>query len=158
MYRKLNDFLTEWSESADGTKSVLKALEDEKLNQSITEGHNSLGWLGWHLVNSPVFFMNLVGVELESPYDPDKVPAKASEILEAYEYISNLVVEKTKEQLTDDALVDEVDNFGGPAPKGSILRILVNHQIHHRGQMTVLLRQAGLKVPGVMGPTKEDQQ
>ncbi|GIO19164.1 hypothetical protein J18TS1_22640 [Oceanobacillus oncorhynchi subsp. incaldanensis] len=157
MYRNLNDFLTEWSQSADGTKSVLKALEDDKLNQSIVEGHNSLGWLGWHLVNSPVFFMSLVGIDLDSSYDPDAVPTKASDILEAYEDISTSVAEKAKEQLTDEALVNEIGDFGGPAPKGSILRMLVSHQIHHRGQMTVLLRQAGLEVPGVMGPTKEDQ-
>lgn len=158
MYRNLNDFLTEWSQSAEGTKAVLKALEDDKLNQSIVEGHNTLGWLGWHLVNSPVFFMGLIGADLESPYDPDHVPTKASDILEAYEQISQLVMEKAKEQLTDDILVNGVVDFGGPAPKGSVLRMLVSHQIHHRGQMTVLLRQAGLKVPGVMGPTKENQQ
>ncbi|MCK4657684.1 MAG: hypothetical protein KAT85_11650, partial [candidate division Zixibacteria bacterium] len=28
--------------------------------------------------------------------------------------------------------------------------------IHHRGQMTVLMRQAGLKVPGVYGPSMEE--
>ncbi len=33
---------------------------------------------------------------------------------------------------------------------------LVTHQIHHRGQMTVLMRQAGLKVPGLYGPAKEE--
>lgn len=158
MYRNLNDFLTEWSESADGTKAVLNALEDDKLDQSIVEGHNSLGWLGWHLVNSPVFFLSLVGIDLESPYDPDNVPTKANDILTAYEDISKRAVEKAKEQLTDEALVNEVGDLGGPVPKGSILRMLVSHQIHHRGQMTVLLRQAGLEVPGVMGPTKEDQQ
>lgn len=27
---------------------------------------------------------------------------------------------------------------------------------HHRAQMTVLMRQAGLKVPGIRGPAKED--
>ncbi|WP_152655130.1 DinB family protein [Oceanobacillus sp. CFH 90083] len=158
MYRTVNDFLAEWSQSADGTKAVLNALEDDKLDQSIVEGHNSLGWLGWHLVNSPVFFMSLVGIDLKSAYDPDNVPTKASEILEAYEVISKSVVEKVKEELSDEAFVNEVADFGGPAPKGSILRMLVSHQIHHRGQMTVLLRQAGLQVPGVMGPTKEEQQ
>jgi len=30
------------------------------------------------------------------------------------------------------------------------------HQAHHRGQMTVLMRQAGMKVPGVYGPSKEE--
>ena len=33
---------------------------------------------------------------------------------------------------------------------------LINHQNHHRGQMTVLMRQAGLTVPGVYGPAKEE--
>ncbi|MFD1066412.1 DinB family protein [Oceanobacillus locisalsi] len=158
MYRNLNDFLTEWTQSADSTKAVLNALEDDKLDQSIVEGHNSLGWLGWHLVNTPVFFMSLVGVDLESPYDPDNVPTKASDIVEAYEDISNRLVEKSKEVLSDEALVNDLVDFGGSAPKGNVLRMLVSHQIHHRGQMTVLLRQAGLEVPGVMGPTKEDQQ
>ncbi|WP_306434409.1 DinB family protein [Paenibacillus sp. J2TS4] len=39
--------------------------------------------------------------------------------------------------------------------RGKLLSILLTHDTHHRGQMTVLLRQAGLTVPGVMGPTKE---
>ncbi|MEA3297729.1 MAG: DinB family protein, partial [candidate division Zixibacteria bacterium] len=33
---------------------------------------------------------------------------------------------------------------------------LIQHQIHHRGQMTVLMRQAGIKVPSLYGPAKED--
>jgi len=33
---------------------------------------------------------------------------------------------------------------------------LIQHQNHHRGQMTVLMRQAGLTVPGIYGPAKEE--
>ncbi|MEW5994556.1 MAG: DinB family protein, partial [Candidatus Zixiibacteriota bacterium] len=36
------------------------------------------------------------------------------------------------------------------------LLALIQHQIHHRGQMTVLMRQAGLKVPSIYGPVLED--
>ena len=32
---------------------------------------------------------------------------------------------------------------------------LLHHEIHHRGQMTVLMRQAGLKLPGVYGPSAD---
>lgn len=39
---------------------------------------------------------------------------------------------------------------------GVTLSALIDHQIHHRGQMTVLMRQAGLKVPGIYGPSRED--
>jgi len=37
-----------------------------------------------------------------------------------------------------------------------VLVSLITHQAHHRGQMTVLMRQAGLKVPGVYGPAREE--
>jgi uncharacterized damage-inducible protein DinB len=36
------------------------------------------------------------------------------------------------------------------------LGALVGHQTHHRGQMTVLMRQAGLVVPGIFGPAREE--
>ncbi len=39
---------------------------------------------------------------------------------------------------------------------GASLRFSLRHEIHHRGQMTVLMRQAGLRVPDVLGPTRED--
>jgi uncharacterized damage-inducible protein DinB len=46
--------------------------------------------------------------------------------------------------------------YGMDWNKGTTLHILVTHQTHHRGQFTVLMRQAGLKVPGVYGPSKEE--
>jgi uncharacterized damage-inducible protein DinB len=52
-------------------------------------------------------------------------------------------------------MVESIETFAGVVPRGAMLRSLIDHQTHHRGQMTVLLRQAGLPVPGVMGPTKE---
>jgi uncharacterized damage-inducible protein DinB len=38
------------------------------------------------------------------------------------------------------------------------LQILIRHEIHHRAQMTVLMRQAGLKVPGIYGPSRDEWQ
>ena len=37
-----------------------------------------------------------------------------------------------------------------------MLSALIRHEAHHRGQMTVLMRQAGLTVPGVYGPSREE--
>ena len=34
--------------------------------------------------------------------------------------------------------------------------LLVQHEVHHRGQLTVLMRQAGLRPPGIYGPTFDD--
>ena len=40
--------------------------------------------------------------------------------------------------------------------RAEIIQDTFSHWSHHRGQMTVLMRQAGLRVPGVYGPAKED--
>jgi len=40
--------------------------------------------------------------------------------------------------------------------RGTTLGVLLIHQAHHRGQLTVLMRRAGLVVPGIVGPNKED--
>jgi uncharacterized damage-inducible protein DinB len=46
--------------------------------------------------------------------------------------------------------------YGETWKKGFTLYCMVSHQTHHRGQITVLMRQAGLKVHGVYGPAKEE--
>jgi uncharacterized damage-inducible protein DinB len=56
-----------------------------------------------------------------------------------------------------DVDLDTVDDmFGERWTRRFTLLVLINHQIHHRGQMTVLMRQAGLRVPGMYGPAMED--
>ena len=43
-------------------------------------------------------------------------------------------------------------------PKASVLRSFVmNHIVHHRGQMTVYLRQHDVPVPSIYGPSADEQ-
>lgn len=152
MYRTVQDFLNDWSHSAQGTLKVLQSITDEKLDQAIVEGHNTLGWLGWHLVTTPVFLMQQVGITIDPAGEN---PNQASEIVKAYSKVSEDVKREVEQNLTDEKMVEKVETFAGVIPRGAMLRTLIDHQTHHRGQMTVLLRQAGLHVPGVSGPTKE---
>ncbi|GAF13347.1 LOW QUALITY PROTEIN: DinB family protein [Bacillus sp. JCM 19045] len=152
MYRKVDDFLQEWKNEANLTKSVLDAVSDEKLGQAIEEGHNTLGWLGWHLTTTPLFFAGEMGIKLDVDL-PDTQPSSASLIASSYEKMSEAILNAVEANETDDSIVELVD--ATQMPKSAIMRMLINHQTHHRGQMTVLLRQAGLAVPGVYGPTKE---
>jgi uncharacterized damage-inducible protein DinB len=48
--------------------------------------------------------------------------------------------------------------YGEHWPRGLTLQALVFHEIHHRGAMTVLMRQAGLTVPGIYGPNREETE
>lgn len=156
MYRKVEDFLQDWNHEMEGTLRVLKAMTDEKLNQSIVDGHNTLGWLGWHLATAPAFFCGEVGLTVTPAGGPKDVPNNAEEIVQAYKKISEDVIQEVR-TFTDGQLEETVQSFGGQIPRGTLLRKMIDHQTHHRGQMTVLLRQAGLKVPSVMGPTREEQ-
>lgn len=156
MYRKVDDFLEDWSVSSTGTLNVFKAITNEKLGQSIVEGHSSLGWLAWHLVGAAGMFGHFAGLQIPAPGPNMETPTNIEEMIAAYEkVIEAYTVEAAK--LSDEALLEEVNGFGGPVARGKLLRALIDHQTHHRGQMTVLLRQAGLTVPPIMGPTKEMQ-
>lgn len=155
MYRTVNDFLNDWSVSAQGTQRVLQSLTDEKLDQAIVEGHNTLGWLGWHLANSPAFFMRQVGLRVDLVGDVEQIPTQAADIVNAYAKVAEDVKHEVEQHLTDEKMIENTETFFGPMPRGAMLRTFIDHQTHHRGQMTVLLRQAGLPVPGIMGPTKE---
>lgn len=155
MYRVTEDFVEDWKASSAGTLRVFQAITDDKMEQSIVDDHNSLGWLAWHLTNASAMFGNLVGLQIEEPTQKD-TPATMNEIITTYEKLSESIAREAA-KLKDEDLLEEVEGLVGPAPRGKLLRILVDHQTHHRGQMTVLLRQAGLKVPPIMGPTKEMQ-
>lgn len=155
MYRVKEDFITDWQRSSEGTKAVLRAMSDDKLEQSIVEGHNSLGWLGWHLTTALSYFMGQIGHKLPALKSMQQ-PQTASEIADQYELYAAHILELAGQEFSDTFLTTEVNMHGALTTNGQVLRMMIDHQTHHRGQMTVLLRQAGLPVPGVMGPTKEE--
>jgi uncharacterized damage-inducible protein DinB len=43
-------------------------------------------------------------------------------------------------------------------PKIAVMRnFVMNHMIHHRGQLTVYLRMLGVPVPSIYGPSGDEQ-
>lgn len=156
MYRKVEDFIEDWTASAGGTLKVFQAMTNDKLDQAIVEGHSTLAWLAWHLVGAAGAFGHFAGLQVPGPGRDEPVPTDVAEIVQAYEKVMEAFKTEAA-KLTDEMLLEEVNGFVGPTVRGKLLRGLIDHQTHHRGQMTVLLRQAGLTVPGVMGPTKEMQ-
>jgi len=156
MYRTTEDFVQEWAASVAGTLSVIRAISDDKLSAAIVEGHNSLGWLAWHLTGTAAAFSAMAGLSAPAFERGSPAPATVAEIASKYEEIAN-GFKAEAEKWADEAMVEQINVFGGQMPRGQFLRKLVDHQTHHRGQMTVLLRQAGLSVPGVLGPTREMQ-
>ncbi|WP_342780023.1 DinB family protein [Cohnella terricola] len=112
------------------------------------------GWLAWHLVVVGGAFGHFAGLNVPAIPKGTDVPDNIAEIVEKYEAFAEAIKNEAI-KLTDEQLAEEITGFVGKTVRGKFLRQLIDHQTHHRGQMTVLLRQAGLPVPGVMGPTKE---
>ncbi|KOS68987.1 damage-inducible protein DinB [Lysinibacillus contaminans] len=153
MYRKVEDFLTDWQVSAKGTTKAIQAISNDSMDVAIVEGHNTLGWLASHLVEVAIDFGQSAGLTMPAYIQQY---TNIEETVEAYQKVAVAYSEQVA-TYTDEQLLEDVPAFGGQMPRGKLLRILINHQTHHLGQMTVLLRQSGLKVPPVMGPTKEMQ-
>jgi hypothetical protein len=66
------------------------------------------------------------------------------------------VLQQVTAAWSDDMLEDDVQAYGMTFKRGFMLDMLIRHEAHHRGQMTVLMRQAGLPVPGPYGPSREE--
>jgi uncharacterized damage-inducible protein DinB len=96
------------------------------------------------------------GLELKSVDWRALPPGTLDEIRDAYDAVADELVAIVRSRWTDADLETTDELYGETWPRGLTLQVLMDHEIHHRGQMTVLMRQAGLAVPGVFGPSKEE--
>ncbi|OHX46342.1 DinB family protein [Cytobacillus pseudoceanisediminis] len=156
MYHSLSDFFKSWEFEAGATSRVLKNLTDESLKQEVTSNQWSLGRIAWHTVTAIKVISSQAGLRFAAPSEDWSVPSSANIIAESYTNASNSLIEALETQWADETLLEQIDFFGMKMTKGSLLLFLNQHQTHHRGQMTILMRQAGLSVPGIYGPSKEE--
>ncbi|MBL0174762.1 MAG: DinB family protein [Ignavibacteria bacterium] len=156
MYRSIDDFLETWESEREFTLKLFSAMSDASLSQQVTPDGRSLGRIGWHIVCTIPEMMTAIGVPVEGPADSAPVPARSSELAAAFDQAARAVTEGLRASWTDDTLLAERDMYGEKWKNGFTLEVLLRHQVHHRGQMTVLIRQAGLPVPGIYGPSREE--
>jgi len=155
MYRRISDFLADWQDESTSTLAILDALTDESLSQRVTPTGRSLGKLGWHIAQCH-HMVTEAGLEgLEAPREADPVPTSAKVIRDAYAAGAASLAQVAEKGWTDAQLAEEVPMYGESWARGKVLSVIIRHEAHHRGQMTVLMRQAGLVVPGPYGPARE---
>ena len=161
MFTRLEDFRKAWAEETQDTRKVLGAIPDRALGQSVAPGYRDLRRMAWHLVESIGGLPAQIGIHLPGPIwhedgtPSEAIPDRMSQI-EA-QYASSAAALLGALAAWDDADLQKEDTLFGHLrwKRGETLLALIVHQAHHRGQMTVLMRQAGLKVPEFYGPTKE---
>lgn len=156
MFTSIAQFEKEWMKESELTQKVMGSLTDESLSQEVTDGHRTLGRIAWHIVTTIPYEMEQIGLKLGIVKWDAPVPPSAERIERSYASVAKVLLEKIKQDWKDETLYVKDDLYGEKWERRYTLMALIQHQIHHRGQMTVLMRQSGLKVPSLYGPAKED--
>lgn len=156
MFRSIEDFQKAWTYETEMTGKVLQTLTDESLGQKVTADGRDLGFLGWHITQTLNEMLGLVGLKIDAPTHDAPRPDSAAEIAAVYEKGAKSVADVIASNWTDATLLETDEMYGETWPRGLTLFYVITHQAHHRGQMTVLMRQAGLPLPGIYGPSKEE--
>lgn len=156
MFRTIADFEFVWSMEIEKTQKVLKHVTDRSLHQEYIPGYRTIGRLGWHIVQNLTETARSMDLQVEGPDDAAEVPPSAREIFAAFNTAAISLLTCMKKEWKNETLdvVDEV--FGRKWKRSFTLATLVLHQVHHRGQLTTLMRLAGLEVPGIFGPARHE--
>jgi len=156
MFRRLTDFEKCWEYESEATLKLLRELTDASLTESAGPEGRTLRRLAWHLVLTVGEMTRRTGLDVRGPAEDAPPPASAAEIVSAYEETAGSLDEAIRLDWSDKSLESDDEMYGERWKRGYTLLALVLHQAHHRGQMTVVMRQAALKVPGLYGPSREE--
>lgn len=156
MFLHVQQFADIWLLESAVTRRVIGRLTDESLSIRPAPRARSAGETAWHLAAAIGDIGGLTGLVLSGPRRGDPVPLRAADIAEAYARASTELVAAVTTQWSDATLLEADDVYGERWSRGTTLYVLLAHEIHHRGQLTVLLRAAGLTVPAVYGPSSDE--
>nr|WP_026682673.1 DinB family protein [Priestia megaterium] len=156
MYVTISDFIKEWNKEALLTQNVLDGLTDDSLKQKVYPEGRTLGRIVWHLTTCIPEYLVEFGLKIDEVKNAENIPTTAKEIAETFKSVSSYAAKVIEEQWTDGSLKEVQTAFGREQFNATIIMELIKHTVHHRGQITVLMRQAGIKPFGVYGPPKED--
>jgi uncharacterized damage-inducible protein DinB len=154
--------LQELEQEAQTTRRVLERVPGDRLAWKPHDKSMSLGQLALHVATVPGAVAEM------SQHSPFPIPeftqpsaSNAAELVPALEQS----VAKAREilrGLDEAALAKQWRVVSGDQevmvmPVGAVLRsIMLNHWYHHRGQLSVYLRQVGAKVPSIYGPSADE--
>lgn len=161
--RMIDPLLLEFDRECSGTRKCLERLPADKLAWKPHEKSMSLGQLAGHLATIPAWIgRTLLDDGFDFANGMDRPPLDTAEGILAFFQASTKQAKATLAQLDDEKAMGEWTLArNGQAmfamPRIALVRtILLNHSYHHRGQLTVYLRMLGVPLPGLYGPTADE--
>ncbi|MBK8233488.1 MAG: DinB family protein [Candidatus Eisenbacteria bacterium] len=160
--RMIDPILMELEQEAGATRRLLERVHEEKMSWKPAPKSMTLGQLALHLATTPGGVAQMATVDVfERPSFEQPEAKSRQELLDAFD--GGLQQAKSILNEMDDARLMSTWTFqrdGKPVmqvPRIGILRmIMLNHSYHHRGQLTVYLRELGVPLPSVYGPTADE--
>lgn len=164
----IDQFYSEFEMEFKSTRRVLENLDFSKFDYKPHPKSFTFKHLALHVANMPNWgFLTLKSNEYRMTPEETSLDKDAPETKEALLQVFDENVKKFLEALkgmTEDKMLEtwtlyfqDKQLFG--QPRHIVLRSSVmNHMIHHRAQLTVYLRMNDLKVPGLYGPSADDQK
>jgi len=154
--------IQELEQEAQTTRRVLERVPGDKLGWKPHEKSMSLGQLALHVATTPGMVSEIARQSpFPAPTFVQPSATSASELIPALEQ----GVTKAKENLRaigDAGLaatwrVVDGDKQLMEMPVVAVLRtIMLNHWYHHRGQLSVYLRELNVPVPSIYGPSADE--
>jgi len=159
---KIEALLQELEHEADTTRRVIERVPGDQLAWKPHAKSMSLGQLALHVATVPG---TIAEMSRQSPFPlrPFTQPSatSAAELVPALEQ-SVAKARDVLRSMDDAALANSWRAVDGDRevmvlPVGAVLRtIMLNHWYHHRGQLSVYLRQVGALVPSIYGPSADE--
>jgi uncharacterized damage-inducible protein DinB len=169
LFMPLKDIiLPEFDMEMDATRRTLERVPDDKFDWKPHAKSGTLGWMAGHVATLPhwaAITMQQDSLDLAPVGAPPRVPPKPAnrkEVLDTFD--KNRAEARAALAGGDDAHYAKpwALLMGGKQlfsePRSAVLRRMVfNHLIHHRGQLTMYLRLLNVPVPALYGPSADEQ-
>jgi uncharacterized damage-inducible protein DinB len=137
------------------TSAVIAAIPAERARHKPHPDSRTALDLAWHIVSAEIKYIEATAAGV-FPHELKPIPETVrtpSDVVGWYQERFGLAVERL-EQTSGDELLRIVDFYGlRKFPAVGLIQIIVNHTIHHRGQLSTYLRPMGAKVPSIYGPS-----
>ncbi len=158
----IDSMLQELEQEAQTTRRVLERVPNEQLAWRPHEKARTLGELALHVAIVPGSVAEFaVQPQVQAPQFIDPRPNHASELVPALDE-SIAKAKRALGGMSDATLTSTWRMLRGEQeimaiPRVAFLRsIMLNHWYHHRGQLTMYLRELNVPIPSIYGPSADE--